>query len=169
MMRNNVKKVLLGVAMVVAAVTAISITAGHLRVQAQEAAPVIEIGTYNPQAAFEKHPAQTALMEIMETLQTDLQKAQEEGDSAKVQQIQQQYEQERAQAIEQFHNDINRIIPSAAQAAGVNVVALEIVYAAENVKTQDITPELINAFDDLGGEEGQKEAPVAPQVPLHQP
>jgi Skp family chaperone for outer membrane proteins len=166
MMRKNAKKILLVLATVAGAVVAVSITADHLTVQAQAPAPGVEIGTYNPQAAFEKHPAQTRLMEIMETLQADLQKAQEQGDSAKAEQIQQQYEQERAQTIEQFHEDVNRVMPVAAESAGVSVVALEILYTAENVTTRDITPQLIGAFDELG--EGGQEVPSSPQVPLHQ-
>lgn len=166
MMANNVKKTMLGLGMGLAAVLAIAFTAGQLNVEAQQPAAAFSVGTYNPQAVFERHPAQARLMEITETLQTAMQQAQQEGDAARMQQIQQEYEQEHTQAVEQFQRDVSRAVPVAAETAGVSVVAVEIVYAAADVQTRDITQQVVQVLDDYAGEE--QDPPGVPQVPLPQ-
>ena len=167
MMQNSAKKILFGMAMAIACVAAIAFTAGQLNVQAQEPVTGIVVGTYAPQTAFEHHPAQARLMEVTQTLQTELHQAQQEGDAARVQQIQQQYEQEHTRAVEHFQRDVNQAVPAAAETAGVNVVALDIVYATPDVQTRDITQQLVEVFEELP-EQPEAAPPGALEMPLPQ-
>ncbi|MFO7905040.1 MAG: hypothetical protein R6U98_20415 [Pirellulaceae bacterium] len=80
-----------------------------------------------------------------------------------MQQIQQQFEQSRGQAIQQFEQDISQLLPEIADEAGVQVVAMEIVYKADNVKTIDITPRVKEGLANLGGERGKVEKQPVPQ------
>lgn len=107
----------------------------------------LHVGIYDPQEAFDAHPAQKELLTAAESAQTQMQEAQQQGDQQKMQQIQQQFEQSRARTIEKFQQDVEKTMPTAAQAAGVQVAAVEIVYKANDVQTRNITPELIKAFN----------------------
>ncbi len=160
MMQTNLNKLFLGVA------TTVAMFAGSLSAQAQDAPEkpqsTFQVGTYDPEAAFQQHPAQVELGEASQTAQAQMQAAQQEGDQQKLQQIQQQFEQTRGQVIEKFYRDVNQTMPTAAKAADVKVVAVEVSYTANDVETRDITPQLIAAFDGPR-EDTPLDAPEKPQ------
>ncbi len=123
----------------------------------------LHVGTYDPDAAFQRHPAQQALEMALRTAQTEMQRAQQEGDQMAMQQVQQQYEHSANMAIQEFQQDVDRVLPEVAEDTGVKVVATDVVYTADNVHTSDITPELIEAMTD--GLEEPFEEPAMPDFP----
>ncbi len=125
----------------------------------------IQIGTYDPQIAFEQHPARKELLASLESVQADMQSAQQEGSQQKVQQLQQQFERKRSQLIAKFQRDVTRALPDAARDAGVDVVALEVAYMSHNIETKDITNELIQAFQNNGDADGSDASPALPSIP----
>ncbi|AQQ71824.1 hypothetical protein SMSP2_02203 [Limihaloglobus sulfuriphilus] len=110
------------------------------------------IGTYDPQAAFEQHPLQEKLMEFYASIQEETQKAQQQENQQKLRQLQQQFEQQRNQVIEQFHQDVEKALPEAAEAAGVKIIALEIAYTANDITPQDVTEQIVETFTEKDGE-----------------
>ncbi len=136
-------------------------------VQAERPRPAVKIGTYDPETAFQAHPAHKKLMEAVRTAQTQMQQAQQEEDQQKMQQIQQQYEQAQQQAVQKFQQDVSEALPEAAKAAGVKVVATQVVYKADDVKAIDITPRLAKAFEEEEDDGEGREAPAVPQFPRH--
>jgi hypothetical protein len=110
-----------------------------------------KVGTYDPQTAFSKHPAQKTLMDSYTSIQASIQKAQQEGDQQKVMQLEQQFEQQRNQIIEQFQQDVEKALPDAADKAGVKVIALEIAYTADDVAPEDVTSDIVETFTEEDG------------------
>lgn len=169
-MYRNTNTFVLFIALTAVALIAATLFTGQLRAQDQipygqtfsekdsQTEKAITVGTYNPQAAFEQHPLQEKLMEKYMTLQPAIQKAQQENDQQKAIQLQQEFEQERMQIIEQFQKDVDKALPEVAEAAGVKVIALEIAYIADDVKTQDVTAHLVEAFT-----ENDENRPAQPQ------
>ncbi|MGM0489462.1 MAG: hypothetical protein ACQESR_22215 [Planctomycetota bacterium] len=177
MIQRSANKFLLGTAVSVCAVTAIVVLSAHLSAQEQvtlepseagsdkpEAEPAVEIGTYKPEQVFQSHPAQEELSRASETARTQLQQAQEADDQETMERIQQEYQETQNEIVETFRKDVDEALPQAAEAAGVPVVATEIVYTAEDVGTKDITPDLINVIAENAGGEGEP-----PAVPQFQP
>lgn len=107
----------------------------------------LEIGTYDVEEAFQAHPAQEELSQALGMAQARMQQAQQEGDQQKMQQVQQQYEETHGQVIGKFEEDVADAMPVAAEAAGVKVAAQKVVYAASEVQSKDITPQLIKALN----------------------
>lgn len=177
MIQRNRNKFLIGAGAVVGMAVVAVLVAAQLPAQAQvpaqdqpaaqaeRARPAVKIGTYDPEKAFQAHPAQKKLMEAVRTAQTQMQQAQQEEDQQKMQQIQQHYEQARQQAVQKFQQDVSEALPDAAKAAGVKVVAMQVVYKADDVKAIDITPRLAKAFAEAENDGEEREAPAVPQFP----
>ncbi|MDT8322850.1 MAG: hypothetical protein RRA94_01975 [Bacteroidota bacterium] len=106
----------------------------------------LEVGTYDLEAVFRQHPANEELSKASQAAQAQMQAAQQEGDQQKMQQVQQEFEQTRGKVVENFYKDINKKLPSVAAAADIRVVAVEVSYAAKDVKTRDITSALIEGL-----------------------
>ncbi len=171
MLRGNARKFVIGISVTAGLAMAAIALAGQLTAQAQvppgdappaepaERASAVKVGTYNPEKVFEAHPAQAELMDALRTAQNQMQQG-ERGEEA--QQAQAQYEQARQQAIQRFQEDVSKAIPQIAEAAGVKVVAVQVVYKAADVKTVDITPHLVRTFAE---DKEDKQPSRAPQFP----
>ncbi len=158
MIHRNTNKFVLLVALIAGVLITAAMFTGQLNAQDQlpfgqtsaerdsKTKEAFKVGTYNPQAAFEQHPLQEKLMEQYTSLEVAIQKAQQDGDQQKAMQLQQQFEQQRTQIIEQFQQDVEKALPEVAEAADVKVIALEIAYTADDVKTQDVTAHIVKAF-----------------------
>jgi Skp family chaperone for outer membrane proteins len=165
------------VALAATGIGVLGLATGHLTAQVpppppEEAPPAetspepeILVGTYRPQVAFQEHPAQKELQKFTEDIQPEMRQAQEEGDQRKMQQIQQQYEQARRRAVDEFQSDVDEAMPGAAENAGVKVVAMNVVYADDDVGTKDITPALIKAFQDKEEAEDETREPAPAPLP----
>ncbi len=163
MMQANLNKLFFGVVTVVAMFT------GLLSAQTQDVSEkpqtTLQVGTYDAEAAFQQHPAQKELEKALQTAQAQMQAAQQEGDQQKLQQVREQFQQTRDQVVENFHQDVNKTMPTAAKAADVKVAAAQVSYTAKDVETKDITPQLIAAFDGPQ-EDTTADAPEKPQTTL---
>lgn len=143
------------VAAVIAALLTITWTGG---VSAQDLLPkesaesedavVLPVGSYEPQKAFEQYPGRNELLEEFQSAQEDMTKAQEQGDQQKLQQIQMKLQQKQQQVIDQFQRDVEAALPDVAKAAEVQVIAVEIAYTAEGVKTKDVTSQVVSALSE---------------------
>ncbi|MFP4434238.1 MAG: hypothetical protein ACOCVI_01815 [Planctomycetota bacterium] len=149
MIRRNTNKFLISAGAVAAIAMAMILMAAQPAAQAQESGQdaSVKVGTYDAETAFQAHPAQKELMKAVKTAQADMQQAQQDQDQQKIQQIQQNFEQTRRKAVEQFEDDISEALPEAAKAAGVKVVAMQVVYKADDVKSVDITGQITKKFD----------------------
>ncbi len=123
----------------------------------------LNIGTYNTDEVYKEHPAQKQLEDTLQSARKQMQRAQEENDQQKMQQIQQEYQNAYQQAVKQVQQDISRVMPEAAKDAGVKVVAMTIVYKDDNVKTTDITPQLVKAIKEDQKDGENSETPDVPQ------
>ncbi|MFW6164409.1 MAG: hypothetical protein ACODAJ_16690 [Planctomycetota bacterium] len=156
------------------AVTVLTMLLGHVSAQAQaprrdapgQRKAALQVGTYDPQAVFMKHPAQEQLAKAGQAARTQMQKAQQEGDQEKVEQVQRQYAETRTRFIDKFEDDVADALPDVARAAGVKVIAVQVAYTAEDVRTKDITPHLVKVFSKQ--DEGKRERPTLPRVPDRQ-
>ncbi len=167
MIHRNTNKFVLLVALTTGILISAAMFTGQLNAQDQvpsfqtssenDSKGTFKIGTYDPQTAFEQHPLQDKLMEKYASLQTAIQQAQQQNDQEKAMQLQQQFEQQRTQIIEQFQQDVGKALPTAANAAGVKIIALEIAYAADDVKQQDVTAHIVETF--TGKDENKRAEP----------
>lgn len=156
MSQHETNKFVLITGMIVGIAVTIVIFTGHLTARPQlsqvpatesnESKDVFKVGTYRPQAAFEKHPLHKKLMEKYTSLQTEIQGAQQEGDQQKVKQLQQKFEQHRTQIVEQFQSDVKEAFPEVAEETGIKVIALQIAYTANDVAMQDVTEHIVEIF-----------------------
>ncbi|MFO7898461.1 MAG: hypothetical protein R6V58_05315 [Planctomycetota bacterium] len=140
-----------GIAVVAVAALAI-MWAGWPRAQAEPddgAEAVVQVGTYQPRTVFQNSPAGKELMEEVQAIRPAMAKAQQAGDQQKLQQLQTQFQKKQKETVEKFERDIEKVLPGVAKAAGVKVIALEVVYAAEGVETEDVTAQVTKA---LGGQ-----------------
>lgn len=127
---------------------------------------VVQVGTYEPQRAFEQYPGQKKLVEAYQAAQAGMAKAQEAGDQGALEQIQQQLEQTQQEVIGQFQRDVEALLPDAARAAQVQVIAREVVYTAEGVNVKDVTPHIAKgliAKAEGEPEERRREVPAFPR------
>ncbi len=175
MRRRNAKKIFVGNLIAISVIAMTIVLAGHFNAQAQQVGQSgkksegkndLTVGTYNPDKAFQEHPAYSKLEQATGKAQESMQKAQQEGDQQKMQQIQQEFQQTRNQSIQEFEQDVSQVMPKVAKESGVEAVAEAIVYTAKNVKTKDITPELINSFEkeeNKGKQKRERELPAFPK------
>lgn len=192
MKSRNSKKGIFGFALAIAVATA-AILPGNLTAQgmqpgANAAAPgaasapqaagqtdqqsaILHVGTYDPQTTFEQHPGFAKLMETVGTMQADAQQAQMEGDEQKMQQLQMQFEQQRLQVMEKFQQDLNEALPQAAEAANVQIIVTEVAYSAGNVKTTDVTAQLVEILAKTAGQQEEEGAQRAssPESMMQEP
>lgn len=177
MIQRHANRFFLGLAIVVGMSVTILIAVGQMPAQIQtstdnetvaestgEQKGSVKIGTYNPEKAFQAHPAQKKLMEALRSAQTDMQKAQQENDQKKIQEVQAEYGQARTRILEGYEKDLKKALPKAAKAKGVEAVALEIVYKKQGVKTADVTPLLVKEFaEDKDNDDEERKMPQFPR------
>ncbi len=117
------------------------------------------IGVYNPQAVLEEHPLHDDLWEAASAIQVDMQEAQEEGDYERIQELQRDFEQERNTILDEFEADVDDAIAEIVDDTDIQVVALEVVYAAEGIDTTDITQDIIELVNDVEEDEEEFQLP----------
>lgn len=142
-------RVVAGIA-VVAVIALAIVWAGWPKAQAApDDKTVVQVGTYEPQKVFGDSPAGKELQDEVQAIRPAIMKAQQAGDQQKIQQLQQQFQKKQEEAVEKFESDVEKALPDVAKAAGVGVIALEVVYTAEGIETQDVTEQLTKA---IGGQ-----------------
>ncbi len=116
--------------------------------QAQQQAvdPAMKVGVYDQQALFDEYPGSEELMQYYQQIQPQMQEAQQAGDQQKMQQLQQATEQKRKEVIANFQNAVKQALPEVASNVGIKVVAIQVVYAADDVQTTNLTKPLAAAI-----------------------
>lgn len=126
----------------------------------QHGGGVTQVGTYDLEQVFQTYPGRQELMEAFQEAQPQMAEAQQEGNHQRMQQIQQQLQQKQQEVIDKFYEDVEEQLPGIAEAANVQVVALEVAWTAEGIDTLDLTGQVVEA---LGGE--VEEEPMLPPMP----
>ncbi|MBX3176945.1 MAG: hypothetical protein KF886_06285 [Candidatus Hydrogenedentes bacterium] len=139
----------------VCAAAIVALFGQHGTLRAQEAAPAITVGTFQPGRVAEATGVQQRLMEQVNGLQQRMMQAQQSGDQAAMQQIQTEAQDMQRKAIEDFEASIEQAMPAVAEKTGVQIIALEVSYMAPGITSKDVTAEVIA---ELGGTE--EEAPA---------
>ncbi|MEX0744422.1 MAG: hypothetical protein WD118_02370 [Phycisphaeraceae bacterium] len=120
----------------------------------------VRIGTYQPEQVFSSFHGREALMQDFQELQMQAQQAQQQGDQEQLMQLQQQLQQAQQEIIGTFESAVEEAMPEVAEQAGVQVVAIEVVYTAEGIESQDVTTELIEKINE--GHEAPE--PIVPNM-----
>lgn len=110
-----------------------------------------EIGTYDPQKVFQKHPRYKELVTAMMVVR----KAQEDGDQNTAMEAQRAFEQKRVEIGQEYQKDVSEVLPDAAEAAGVDAIAIQVPFTSEDTEPRDVTPTLSKALakhDDSGAD-----------------
>lgn len=120
--------------------------------RAQEEGDIqIAVGVYQPQQIAQATGLQQQMMQQMQGLQQRAQVAQQEGDQAAMQQIQMEAQQIQEAATSDFIERLQAVLPGVAEAAGVQIIASDIGYAAPGVVTRDVTQAVIDAMSAVAG------------------
>ncbi|MGM0578429.1 MAG: hypothetical protein ACQEXJ_22075 [Myxococcota bacterium] len=122
---------------------------------AKDGAPKLEVGTYEPQVVFESYPGKKKAMEDMAKVQADMQKAQQQGDQQQMMQLQQKAQAQQKKVLDDFEKAVRETVPDVAKAEGIDLVAVEVSYASDEVETVDLTQKIIGALK-KGGDKGSK-------------
>lgn len=146
------------VASAIALALAALLLAPSLSAQEEGDAQIV-IGIYQPQQIAQATGLQQQMMEQMQGLQQRAQQAQQEGDQAAMQQIQMEAQQIQQDATNEFIERLRAVLPGVAEAAGAQIIASDIGYAAPGVVTEDVTQAVIDAMNaaESAGEEGSME------------
>jgi Skp family chaperone for outer membrane proteins len=136
-------------------IVALAITSlGQLRAQNQSgsdgnASKVAQVGTYDRQKAFRQYPGRKDLMDAFTSARSQMSKAQQEGNQKKIKEIQQNLQKKQTEIVKKFQKDVKKALPDVADKAKVKVVAVDVVYTADDVNTKDITSDIVKA---IGGD-----------------
>lgn len=139
-------------------ILAAQVYAGSHEADEAEAAEMA-VGTYEPMVAFQSHPGFRELEEKGQAAQAEMQQAQETQDQEAMMRIHQQFQMDQQRIIEQFHNDLDQVMPKVAEREDVHVVAMEIVYSRPNVETRDVTEAVVAELAELVDEDEVETAP----------
>lgn len=123
----------------------------------------VRLGTFDPQAVFQQSYGFNELMELSQRLQAEAQQAQSEGDQERLMELNQEMQQGQERIINQFQEEIDRIVPEVARENDFDIIALEVVYVQENIgEAEDITEEVVTAINADAPESTEEFAPPAP-------
>lgn len=114
--------------------------------QQQDAEPAMKVGVYDQQALFQEYPGSEELMQYFQQIESDMQEARQAGDQEKMQQLQQATEQKRNEVVEKFQDAVQEALPQVAGEENVKVVAMQVVYTADDVQTTNLTEPLAAAI-----------------------
>lgn len=146
--RNFALPVTLIAGLVIASSFRVNSHANAQQTEEQADNATLKVGVYDAQALFQQSPDGKELMEYYENLQQEIQKAQQAGDQMKIQQLQQEAEKKRTEVVENFHKSVDEILPDVADDAGIKVVAVQVIYTADEVQTENLTRALADAMDE---------------------
>lgn len=112
-----------------------------------DAGDQLMIGTYDAQSAFEQYPARTEMVQQIQQSQQKMQQAQQQGDQQTLMKLQQELEQLQQETIAAFYNDVEEALPQIAEKQGIKVIAMQVIYTSDDVKSSDVTQQIVKSFD----------------------
>jgi len=116
--------------------------------QQQAAEPAMKVGVYDQQALCQQYPGNKELMEYYQRIQPQMQEARQAGDQQEFQELQQAAEQKQQEVIGNFRDAVDEALPEVAGEANAKVVAIQVVYTADDVKTTNLTKPLAAAISE---------------------
>lgn len=165
MFKSKKSRLLSGTAVIAAMAVALGVTMAPADEQDATTANQIRVGTYDPETVFEQSPALGEIMALRDRLMAEAQRAQAEGDQARLMQLQQEMQEGQMRIITQFQADIEQAVPEIAREKGLKIVAVDITYIApEYGEPEDITQEVAEKINEDAEESPQREGadPFAP-------
>jgi len=156
-----------GVALVAALGLALGLTFADDEVAADDAAPSIAVGTFQPQVVFEQYYRTQELFEYVSELQAEAQAAQQAGDQQKLMELQMRFQEREQQLMEVFTAEMDVAVPEVAKAANIDLVAMEIQYAAPHLdEPTDLTEQILARINaDAPKDEAEAEDIEAGETP----
>lgn len=101
------------------------------------------IGTYDPEMVFQQYHGLQELIALSQRLEGEAQQAQMEGNQQRLQELQMEMQEGQMRIINQFHQDVQRVMPELADRHELDIVAVEVIYASnEYGDPEDISQQL---------------------------
>lgn len=116
-------------------------------------APPLAVGTYDPQQIAQDTGLPQKMMQEMQGLQQRMTQARENGDQQAMAQVQAEAQQVQRDMVTEFEGDIEDVMASVAEEAGVQLIAVQITYTGPGVETRDVTQQIVEkmkAEDETG-------------------
>lgn len=129
-------------------VAAVTLFAAQPTAHGQNAAAALKVGTFDQQAVFQNFPASQELMTLYQDVQQQMDEARRAGDQQKIMQLQQAMETKRQEVVGDFQTAVDDALPAVADNAGVQVIALQVVYTSDDVEQTDLTQNLATAISE---------------------
>jgi Skp family chaperone for outer membrane proteins len=115
---------------------------------AAHANDTIKIASFDPQLVFQQYHGLNELVALSQRLEAEAQQAQIDGNQQRLMELNNEMQQGQMRIVNQFQEDIDRIVPEIAKAHHIDLVALEVVYASDKFsEAQDITTQVIEALN----------------------
>lgn len=133
--------------------------------KANEDTPTMKVGTFQPSQVAAELGLREKIQQEMAGLQQRMQTAQQSGDQQAMQAIQGEAQKIQQDMVQTFQETIDNALPGVAQDAGVELIALEVAYAADGVETVDVTESLVSALGVEGSPEASESVPPALELP----
>lgn len=129
-----------------AAVLAAVATQGTLQAQETESSGIV-VGTYAPGDVAQHTGLQQRMQEGIEDLQQRMQLAQQAGNQQEMREIQAEAQQLQQDIVADFESSVDAAMADVAKAADVDIIAIEVSYAAPGIETKDVTQEIIGQLN----------------------
>ncbi|TVQ53663.1 MAG: hypothetical protein EA377_07575 [Phycisphaerales bacterium] len=131
-----------------ALVAAVGIAAGlTLAPDHHDGESKMTIGTYEPQQVFDNYHRTVEFFEYLEQIQAEAMEAQQAGDQDRLMELEMQFQQRQQELMERFEAAVERTMPSVASDQNVKLIALEIVYSADDIDEKDLTTEILDKLN----------------------
>ena len=115
----------------------------------------VVVGVYQRQKVFSSYPGRQQLVNRMRTLQGKVRKAQQNGNQQKMRQAQKNFRAERTRMLKKYQSDVQKVMPAVARDTGVELIVTSVVYSGKDVKTKDVTKQIIGQLSANASSAGQ--------------
>ncbi len=108
----------------------------------------LSIGTYEPQQVFDNYHRTVDFFEYLEEIQAEAMQAQQAGDQDRLMELEAQFQQRQQDLMERFEAAVERTMPAIAESEKVKLIALEVVYASDEIEQRDLTTEILTKLNE---------------------
>lgn len=129
------------------AIPAVALTTTSL--DAQNDRDGVRIAVYDDQLVFQRSSFGRELVEYYREIQPKMQQARQGQNQQEMQELQMEIQQKREQAVSDFQEEIESVLPEISEKMNLHAVAVDVVYTGDNVESVDITKTVV---EELGGE-----------------
>lgn len=108
----------------------------------------IRIGTFDPERVFQQYHGINELIALSQRLQAEAQQAQMQGNQQRLMELQMEMQEGQMRVINQFQEDVQRLVPDIARENDIKIVAVEITYIADEYgEPEDISRKLVEKLN----------------------